>query len=225
VKVRHPPGRGGRPWLAHRLEVARRGAELLGEKQHALLRERGRLEPLLVQAREQWEQRAREAERWLVRAAMLGGERPLDCVPTAPTASTVSTVPTVPTALARVTVSWRTILGVRCPADAQLELPSERELVPAGAGAALYCASTAHRRALEAAVALGVLQSALDRIRTDLRATTLRRVAIERRWIPAHERALAELELELDEVEREDGARVRRITHRRSSSAPQTTNG
>jgi V/A-type H+-transporting ATPase subunit D len=219
VKVRHPPGRGGRPWLAHRLDVARRGAELLGEKQHALLRERERLEPLLAQAREQWEQRAREAERWQVRAAMLGGERPLDYVSTAPT------VPTAPTALARVTVSWRTILGVRCPADARLELPSERELVPAGAGAALYCASTAHRRALEAAVALGVLESALDRIRTDLRATTLRRVAIERRWIPAHERALAELELELDEVEREDGARVRRITHRRSSSAPQTTNG
>lgn len=213
MKVRHPPGRGGRPWLAHRLDVARRGAELLGVKQHALLRERERLEPLLAQAREQWEQRAREAERWLVRAAMLGGERPLDYVPTAPTA------------LARVTVSRRTVLGVRCPADARLELPSERELVPAGAGAALYCASTAHRRALEAAVALGVLESALDRIRTDLRATTLRRVAIERRWIPAHERALVELELELDEVEREDGARVRRITHRRSSSAPQTTNG
>ncbi len=213
MKVRHPPGRGGGPWLAHRLEVARRGAELLGEKQHALLRERRLLEPLLAQARGEWEQRAREAERWLVRAAMLGGERPLDCAPTAPTA------------LARVTVSRRTILGVRCPADAQLELPSERELVPAGAGAALYCAAAAHRRALEAAVQLGVLQSALERIRTDLRATTLRRVAIERRWIPAHERALAELELGLDEVEREDGARVRRITQRRSSSAPHTTNG
>ena len=40
MRVRHPPGRAGRPWLAHRLEVARRGAELLEEKQRALLRER-----------------------------------------------------------------------------------------------------------------------------------------------------------------------------------------
>jgi V/A-type H+-transporting ATPase subunit D len=193
--------------------VARRAAELLAEKQSALLRERGRLEPLLAQARDEWERRAREAERWLARAAILGGERPFDLLPTAPSA------------LARVTVDWRTVLGVRCPEDAQLEMPPERELVPAGAGAALYCAAATHRRALEAAVALGVLESALDRIRTDLRATTLRRVAIERRWIPAHERALAELELGLDEVEREDGARVRRITQRRSSSAPHTTNG
>jgi V/A-type H+-transporting ATPase subunit D len=199
MKVRHPPGRGGRPWLAHRLEVARRGAELLGEKQRALLRERGRLEPLLAPARSEWEQRAREAERWLVRAAMLGGERPLELIPAAPTG------------LARVTVSWRTILGVRCPVDARLQLPSDRELVPAGASAALYCAAAAHRRALQAAVHVGVVESALQRIQADLRACTLRRVAIERRWIPAHERALAELELGLDEIEREDSARVRWI--------------
>ena len=118
MKVRHPPGRAGRPWLAHRLAVARRGAELLAEKQRALLRERARLEPLLAQARSDWEQRAREAEPWLARAAMLGGERQLDFVPSA---------------LAEVTVGWRTILGVRCPADPRVELPPERELVPTSA--------------------------------------------------------------------------------------------
>ena len=90
--------------------------------------------------------------------------------------------------------------------------PPERELVRAGASAAVYSAATAHRRALEAAVRVGVAERALELIQADLRATTLRRVAIERRWIPAHERALAALELGLDEVEREDSARVRRIT-------------
>lgn len=200
MRVRHPPGRAGRPWLTHRLEVARRGAELLGEKQRALLRERSRLEPLLAQTRSEWDQRAREAERWLARAAMLGGERQLDFV--------LGTSGR----LAQVTMSWRTILGVRCPEAAQLELPPDRELVPAGASAAVYCAAKAHRRALEAAVRVGVAECALERVQANLRATTLRRVAIERRWIPAHERALAELELGLDEVEREDGARVRRIT-------------
>jgi V/A-type H+-transporting ATPase subunit D len=199
MKVRHPPGRAGRPWLVHRLEVARRGAELLQEKQRALLREGDRLRPLLAQAREDWQQRSGEAERWFVRAAMLGGERPLDFVPVAPGG------------LARVTVSQRRILGVRCPAEAQLQLPGEHELVPAGASAALYCAAAAHRRALEAAVRVGVLECAFARIQADLRASTRRQVAIERRWIPAHERALAALELGLDEVELEDGARVRRI--------------
>ena len=196
MKVRHPPGRAGRPWLAHRLEVARRGAELLAEKQRALLRERARLEPLAAQARSDWEQRAREAERWLARAAMLGGERQLNYAPAT---------------LAQLTIGWRTILGVRSPADAQLKLPPERELVRAGASAAVYSAATAHQRALEAAVNVGVVERALELIERDLRATTLRRVAIERRWIPAHERALAALELGLDEVEREDSARVHRI--------------
>ena len=196
MKVRHPPGRAGRPWLAHRLEVARRGAELLAEKQRALLRERARLEPLVAQARSDWEQRAREAERWLARAAMLGGERQLNYAPAT---------------LAQLTVGWRTILGVRCPADPQLKLPPERGLVRAGATAAVYSAATAHQRALEAAVNVGVVERALELIERDLRATTLRRVAIERRWIPAHERALAALELSLDEVEREDSARVHRI--------------
>jgi V/A-type H+-transporting ATPase subunit D len=182
-----------RPML---VEIARRGAELLAEKQRALLRERARLEPLVAQARSDWEQRAGEAERWLARAAMLGGERQ---------------VAFAPTMLAQLTMSWRTILGVRCPADPQLKLPPERELVRAGASAAVYSAATAHRRALEAAVNVGVAERALGLIQTDLRATTLRRVAIERRWIPAHERPLAALELSLDEVEREDSARVHRI--------------
>jgi V/A-type H+/Na+-transporting ATPase subunit D len=155
MKVRHPTGRAGRPWLAHRLEVARRGAELLAEKQHALLREHARLEPLLAQARSNWELRAPEAERWLARAAMLGGERQLDFVPGA---------------LAELTVGWRTILGVRCRADPQLELPAERELVPAGASAEVYGAAAAQRRALEAAVPVSVAERALERVETDLRA-------------------------------------------------------
>ena len=77
MKVRHPPGRAGRPWLAHRLQVARRGAELLHEKQpRCSARPTGWGRS--PRARRDWEQRAREAELWLARAAMLGGERQLD---------------------------------------------------------------------------------------------------------------------------------------------------
>jgi len=200
VNVRHPPGRAGRPWLAHRLAVAQRGAELLDEKQRALARERRRLEPELAAARADWEGCAREAERWLARAATLGGERQLAL------ARAVS-------AAAEVTVRWHSIIGVTCPVDAVVAPPAapERELSASGGSAALLMAAAAHRRALAAAARLAVADGALRRIEAELRATTLRRNAIERRWIPAHADALAALELTLEELEREDGARVRRV--------------
>jgi V/A-type H+-transporting ATPase subunit D len=54
-----------------------------------------------------------------------------------------------------------------------------------------------------------VLDGALQRIDAELRAASLRRNAVQHRWIPAHEEALAALELTLEELEREDGVRVR----------------
>jgi V/A-type H+-transporting ATPase subunit D len=203
MNVRHPPGRAGRPWLAHRLAVAERGAELLDDKYRALVREQRRLEPELAAAREEWERGAREAERWLARAAVLGGERQLSLARAVPVA-------------ADVTVRWQTILGVTCPVEAVVgSMPSpERELSASGGSAALLTAAAAHRRALAAAARFAVADDALRRIDRELRATALRRIAIERRWIPAHAAALAALELSLEELEREDGARVRRVAGR-----------
>lgn len=201
MRVRHPPGRAGRPWLAHRLAVARRGAELLEEKQRALARERTRLEPLIVQARERWERAAGTAQIALTRAAMLGGERSLQRAAVPPAA---------------VTVRWQAVLGVRCPRHAQMDAASAPARPPAGASAALQLAVAAQREALEAAVAFAAARRAFELLDAALRATALRRAAIERRWIPAHEAALAALELALDERELEDAARVRRI-HRTAS--------
>ena len=200
MRVRHPPGRAGRPWLAHRLAVAQRGAELLDEKQRALARERRRLEPEVAAARADWEHGAREAERWLARAATLGGERQLALARSVPGA-------------ADLTVRWHSIIGVTCPVEAVVvpPAPPEGELSASGGSAALLEATAAHRRALAAAVRLAVAEGALRRIEIELRATALRRNAIERRWIPAHADALAALELTLEELEREDAARVRRV--------------
>ncbi|MFP5361847.1 MAG: V-type ATP synthase subunit D, partial [Thermoleophilia bacterium] len=73
--MRRPPGRAGRPWLAQRLAVARRGAELLDVKHRALLSERRRLEPLAAEARTAWHDAARRAELAATRAAVRGGAR------------------------------------------------------------------------------------------------------------------------------------------------------
>lgn len=193
MRIRHPPGRAGRPWLAHRLEVARRGAELLDEKHRALSAERRRLEPRVADARRAWERSAAQAERALARAAVLGGERSLALVRAAP---------------AEVTVQWRSILGVTCPVDAEV-VSAASAPAELGGSAALLAAAAAHRRALEAAVRLGAIAAALARIDGELRATALRRNAIQHRWIPAHEAAIAQLALALEELEREDGTRVR----------------
>ena len=198
MRVRHPPGRAGRPWLARRLEVARRGAELLDDKLRALLRERARLAPEVARARERWERLAREAERWQARAAVLAGERQLALA--------------VP-AEASVSVRWHTVLGVLCPAAADLRWRRACEL-PAGASAALHESAATHRLALQAAVELAVAQRALALVEADVRATSLRRNAIRRRWIPAHEQALADLTATLEELEREDAVRTRSILHR-----------
>lgn len=209
MKVRHPPGRAGRPWLAHRLEVARRGAELLDDKHRALLGERARLLPLVAEARERWDRWARVAERWMTRAAVFGGERQVEL------AGAVERSP------ASVTVRWRSVLGVMCPDEAQVELPSKPELSALGGSAALLQAAEAHRRALAAAVQVAAVERALMLVDAELRATALRRNAIERRWIPAHEEALATLAAALEELEREDGARVLSIIRGRGQGRGQ----
>jgi V/A-type H+-transporting ATPase subunit D len=195
--VRHPPGRAGRPWLAHRLAVARRGAGVLDEKHRALLRERSRLEPLAERAAGEWRARAAAAQRQLTRALVLGGERQLEAAAAGgPEAAEVS-------------VRWRTIFGVACPEGAAVASHADPLLSARGGSAALLAAAEAHRRALEAAAALAVAEGALRRIDEELRTTSLRRNAVERRWIPAHEAALTALDVALEEGEREDGMRVR----------------
>jgi len=198
MKLRHPPGRAGRPWLTQRLAAARRGAELLDTKHRALMSERRRLEPLVAEALSAWADAARAAERALARAAVLGGERQIDIARRAAREDR-----------AEVTVHWRAILGVTCPAGGEVDFSALPEPAALSASAALLTARQLHHGALEAAVQFAVLSGALRRVDHELRVTTRRRNAVERRWIPAHEAALADLELSLEELEREDATRVR----------------
>lgn len=199
MKVQHPPGRAGRPWLVHRLEVARRGAELLDEKQRALARERRRLQPLVEDARGAWRQAAREAQLWLRRAAVLDSRRALELLQEAAAPP------------AEVRIGWGRVLGTSVPAEARLSRAPQPERGAPGGSAALIATAQAHRRALDAALRVAALEGALQRIEEELNLTALRRNAVERRWIPAHEEALSALELALEELEREDSARVRRL--------------
>jgi V/A-type H+-transporting ATPase subunit D len=204
MRIRVPPGRAGRLWLVHRIETARRGHDVLDEKRQALLREEERARELAERARDEWAESAAEARRWLLRATLLAGERPVRL------ARLYTGGP------ARVEIAWRNTLGVVHPAQATVALPpAERSAAFVGSSALVPCAD-AHRRALAAAARLAVAQASHERVAAELAQTIRRLRAIERRWLPLHGRALETLELRLDEEEREESLRLRWASRRRA---------
>ena len=193
MNLRHPPGRGGRLWLEHRLEVATRGADLLDKKRRALVQEHRRLRVLARETEIEWTREANEAETWVNRAAVIAGEEKL--------AMLAARHPR-----AEVEVHWRSSMGVAFASEAKVDLgpPPARA---SGGSAASDIAVSASRRAVEAAVKDAVARSALKRISSELAVTSRRQRALERRWLPALTRAEHRLDEALDEVEREEATR------------------
>lgn len=197
MALRVPPGRAGRLWLMRRLEVARRGSEVLDQKRRTLLRERQRTAAAVAEAAGAWERLARLAARANDRALALAGERRLR----------LAAVHRGRAATAEVT--WKNTLGTVIPTGIRLDLADPPDFVALGGGSVVALAAGAHRRALAAAAEHAVARAAHEAIEAELAATTRRLRAIERRWIPEHERALRRLELELAERDLEDIARAR----------------
>jgi V/A-type H+-transporting ATPase subunit D len=197
VALRIPPGRAGRLWLMRRLEVAGRGAEVLDQKRRTLLRERQRTAAALAEATEAWGRLARLAAQANDRALALAGARRLR----------LAAVHRGRPAAAEVT--WKNTIGTLIPTGIRLDLADPPDYVALGGGSAVALSAEAHRRALAAGAAHAVARAAHEAIETEFAATTRRLRAIERRWIPEHERALRRLELELAERDLEDIARAR----------------
>ena len=197
VALRLPPGRAGRLWLLHRIDSGTRGDEVLDQKRQALLREELRLRGEVERAEDEWRHRAAEAAAWLRRAAVLGGERALELACFYAGGG------------AEVELVWRNTLGVVHPAEARV---SQWEGRPPFVGSpALAPATTAHRRALEAAARFAVARASHESVAAELALTARRLRTIERRWLPEHRDALQALELRLDEEEREESTRIRWI--------------
>jgi V/A-type H+/Na+-transporting ATPase subunit D len=209
MALRPPPGRAGRLWLLHRIDAGRRGGEVLDQKRQALLREEARLRSEVELAEADWRERAAEAAAWLRRAAVLGGERALGLSSFYAGGS------------AEVELVWRSTLGVSHPAEARLS--AGEASAPFLGTPALVPAAAAHRRALEAAARLAAVAASHRLVAADLGLTARRLRTIERRWLPGHEGALRELELRLDEEEREELARVRWTLGRDRRFAPDRT--
>jgi V/A-type H+-transporting ATPase subunit D len=182
-------------WLQHRLGLARRAASRLDQKLRILRTEQAAFALLLQRTGPAWEQACREAETWLLRAALLGGQegvRPPAGLPPA-----------------EVRIAWTTALGTTYPAQGTCLVPTPDLRLASVASAALVEATAAHRRALETAVQHAVAATAARAIDAEVVATRRRLRGVQDRWVPRLETALAELRLSLDEAEHAEGIRLR----------------
>ena len=122
---RIPPGRAGRMWLRRRLATAQRGRDQLDRKLHILIPELQRRRLQADQWQRQWAQACQNADTWLLRAVLLGGQDALR--------NAAALQPT------QIEVTWTTAMGVNYPADARLAPGTPRPSTmtpPTGTGVA-----------------------------------------------------------------------------------------
>jgi V/A-type H+/Na+-transporting ATPase subunit D len=186
-----PPGRAGRLWLQRRLRVAERSAELLDRKLRILRLALDARRDAAARATADWDRCHAEAQRWLLRAALLGGERAIRV------ASDVRH--------ADVTVDYGSVMGIRYPSGASCVFPEPATWD----GLVLADARQAHRAALQAAAQHAAADEALRLVEAETLATQHRLRAIKDRWIPRLQQALAEVTLAIEEQEIADAARLR----------------
>jgi V/A-type H+-transporting ATPase subunit D len=190
-KLAVPPGRAGRIWLVRRLGTARRGADLLDRKVRVLEGELTRLQAAASQTAADWDRCQADAHVWLLRAALLGGERAMRLADDGQAAD--------------VTISYETTMGIRYPRQATCSIP------PAAGwdGPVVARAREAHRAALAAAARHAAATAAVRVVDDEVRTTRYRLRAVQDRWIPRLEQALADVTFSLEEQERADTARLR----------------
>jgi V/A-type H+-transporting ATPase subunit D len=196
-----PPGRMGRLWVLHRLDLAERGVTLLEQKLHLLTALQDELHREAEQSRHDWQQACREADIWGLRAVLLGGQDAIELA--------------VTTAPASVTVQWGITAGVRYPDGAACDLPPEEDPAVIYPTVASVQAARAYRAAVVAAAECAAAQAAMRTVEHEVHTTRLRARALSRHWIPLLRQELARIELELEEEDRDSAIRVRLVDRRR----------
>lgn len=193
---RVPPGRAGRLWLRRRLRTAEQGRDQLDRKLRILLPELERRRRTADERREQWTAGVAQARTWLLRASLLGGQDALRCARA--------------DAPAEVETTWTGSMGLRYPDDVRL-VSSPPDPATTGPGnAATAPAAAAVRAALAAGVSSAAAEQAVSRLEAEVAVTRRRLRALDTRWLPSLQAALAGLELSLAQGEQEDGVRLRR---------------
>jgi V/A-type H+-transporting ATPase subunit D len=195
-----PPGRAGRIWLRDRLATARRAADLLDRKLRALRAEQETARQRERDAEADWTRSYQDADRWLLRAVLLGGERQLRLDAGGPSA--------------QLNLHWISTVGAVHPVEVDCRPAPWPEDGAVPGTAALVEAAAAYRDAVRAAAvhaAAVATRAALDR---EASLTRRRLRAVSDRRVPALERALRERGTALAESERAELVRLRWATGR-----------
>ncbi|HET8660851.1 MAG TPA: V-type ATP synthase subunit D [Micromonosporaceae bacterium] len=195
---RVPPGRAGRLWLRRRLATAEHAVDLLDRKVRILRAEQEQLRVLAGRTGAEWQARCREAERWLARAAALGGEREILL------ASVATTAPG-----AEADVEWGSVMGARFPVRAHCRLPQPSGQERAPGTAALDEAVAAYRESVVAGLAHAVAREAYRVVDAEVAETRRRLRALNDRWLPRLGAAARDLNERLEENERAETTRIR----------------
>lgn len=196
-----PPGRAGRIWVRERLATADRAASLLDRKLRVLRTEQARLREQNDRAGREWAEAFAQAQRWLVRSALLGGEREVRMA--------AATEP------ASVELSWAAVMGVRYPDVDEFTAPDPAAAPRPPGSSALPLTAAAYAKALEAASRRAAVSAALSIVSAEVMATARRLRAINHRWVPRLEAARDAVDRRLDETERDETTRLRWAAARR----------
>jgi V/A-type H+-transporting ATPase subunit D len=191
--------------LIRRRELASHAGELLGSKEEALERERARLEGHASRSGDEWSRRCEEAATELVRARLLGASDELARLVASGAAS------------ATVEPDWQTSMGI---AYAGSVACTSGESPQVTSTAALRPAIEAFRRALESGAQHAAASLALRRLDRELADTRRRRRAIDDHLRPSLDRQLHDLDLRLDEIDRDEALRVRLAVNRLEGERP-----
>lgn len=193
---RTPPGRAGRLRLRHSLDVAVRGADLLERKLQILREEHQRLLQAEESATQAWHERLPEAETWLLRGLVQGGEQALE-------AAAAGIGP------AELTIHEAATMGVRHPAGVSCAVPPRAPQAATPGNTALVHAEASYRAALRAAAEYAAARTAARLVGAEVLATRQRVRALNRHWIPRLEQALDQADRALEQTEHEDAVRRR----------------
>jgi len=196
TKVRGlPPGRAGLTWLARRTAVADRGADLLERKLRILLAEEKDYALLEQRTREEWATALRELDLWMLRSALISGERGArlagagdDC---------------------QVELTWQLTMGVRYPSAATVVIPEQSQDGFTPDNTALRHAIPVAQRAVRAGVDHAVASAAHAAVVAEIGSTRRQLRALRERWIPRLQAAHHTLLVALDDQEHDEHVRLR----------------
>ena len=194
-----------------RLDLATQGQALLEDKRDALVREFYREVPTVLTSRAELERAAAAARRALDDALIRLGPDTLDAAATLPQGRAVG-VEVVPA----------TVLGVAVPAVVPRDLvrqPTERGRAVAAAGIPLELAALRFEEEMTIAIRQATMEARVRRLAREIRRTRSRVNALRTRIIPRLQAETRAIELALEQREREDRFRLKRVKARRSRAA------